>query len=91
MAVSSSNLPDVKTDGLSRGSWILAALASSTTEAVNSDEDPEHFEGWWTEVPGCQGAWGFGDTPDQSRQMLSETLEDWVVPEVDAGRSIPVF
>lgn len=91
MAVISSNLPNVKADGLSLDSWISAALASSTTEAVYGDEDPEHFEGWWTEVPGCQGAWGFGETPDLSRQMLRETLEDWVVMEVDAGRSVPVF
>lgn len=40
-----------------------SALASSATEPVYSDEDPERFEGWWTEVPGCQGAWGLSDAP----------------------------
>ena len=91
MAATSLSSPAVKADGLSLDSWISAALASSATEPVYSDEDPEHFEGWWTEVPSCQGAWGFGDTPDQSRRMLAEALEDWVLLEIDAGRSVPVF
>ena len=81
----------MKADGLSLDSWISAALASSATEPVFGDEDAERHEGWWTEVPGCQGAWGFGDTPDQSRQMLAEALEDWVLLEVNAERCVPVL
>ncbi len=91
MAVTSSNPPEVTADGLSLDSWISAALASSATEAVYGDADPEQFEGWWTEIPGCQGAWGFGETPDQSRRMLAEALEDWVLMEIDAGRDVPVY
>lgn len=91
VAVTSSNLPEVTADGLSLDSWISAALASSATEAVYADADPEKFKGWWTETPGCQGAWGFGETPDQSRRMLAEALEDWVLMETDAGRAVPAY
>lgn len=71
-------------------SWDSAALVSSTTEPIYGDDDPERFEGWRTEIPQCQGAWGFGETPDQSQQMLWEALEDRVVIAVDAGHSVPV-
>ncbi len=91
MAVTASNIPEVKADGLSLDSWISAALASASTEPVYGDEHPDHLEGWWTEIPECQGAWGFGETPDQSRRMLAEVLEDWVLLEIEAGRSVPVF
>lgn len=91
MAVTSSSNPEVKTDGLSLESWISAALASSVTESIYGDEDPDHFEGWWTEIPRCPGAWGFGETPDEARGMLAAALEDWVLMEIDAGRSVPVF
>lgn len=91
VAVTSPRNPEVMADRLSLDSWISAALASSATEPVYGDEDPEHFEGWWTEIPACQGAWGFGETPDEARQMLAETLEDWVHLEIDAGRAVPVF
>ena len=91
MAAALSGSPKVTAVGLSLDSWVSAALASSSTEPVYGDDDPEQFEGWWAEVPGCQGAWGFGDTPDQSRRMLAEALEDWVLLEIDAGRAVPAF
>ena len=46
-------------------------------------------EQWFGSVPGFEGAWVTGDTPDQVRHELLSVLRDWISARVQFGQRLP--
>ena len=42
-------------------------------------------------IPPCQGVWADGDTVEQTREILREVLEDWILVRNRHGMDIPVI
>jgi predicted RNase H-like HicB family nuclease len=53
--------------------FLTAAMARAHYEIV---EDEESYYG---EIPGFQGLWATGDSPEDCRQNLMAALEDWIL------------
>lgn len=62
---------------------IEAALPRAVYEIIQ-DEEP-----FYAEVPGLQGVWASGNTLEECRRNLAETVEDWVLLSVAKGLPVP--
>ncbi len=65
--------------------YIHAAMRRATYEIL------EDNEGFYGEIPGLQGVWGNADTLEGCREVLQESLEDWIVFRLRRGLEVPVL
>lgn len=65
--------------------YIEAAMKRAHYELI---EDEEPFYG---EVPELQGVWATGETLEECRENLIETVEDWVLFSIANGLPIPTL
>ena len=63
--------------------YIQAAMSRAHYEIVN---DPDPFYG---EIPECRGVWAVGQSLEECRQTLQESLEGWLVLRLQKGLDIP--
>lgn len=65
--------------------YIRLAMASARYEIV--EEDKTYFG----EIPEFDGLWANGETLEECRQELQETLEEWIVLSLRLNKPIPVL
>lgn len=63
------------------GAYISAAMERAWTRRIDG--------AWFSTVPGLDGAWGDGDTPEQARAELREALAGWLAVKWRFGQRIP--
>jgi len=63
--------------------YMQAALAAASHEMI---EDEEPFYG---EVAGLDGVGATGKTPEECRNNLSDSIEDWLLFSIAKGLPIP--
>ncbi len=44
---------------------------------------------YYGEIPGLDGVWANAPTPEECREELASTLEDWVVLGLQLGHELP--
>jgi predicted RNase H-like HicB family nuclease len=44
---------------------------------------------YYGEIPGLQGVWADGPTPEETERELQEVLEGWIILRLDRHLSIP--
>jgi predicted RNase H-like HicB family nuclease len=65
--------------------YIRAAMRQATYDIL-----PEG-EGYWGEIPACQGVWANAPTLEACRDELQEVLEDWMLIRVRHQLELPVI
>jgi predicted RNase H-like HicB family nuclease len=63
-------------------SYIRAAMARARVRYL--DEDQTYFG----EIPGLEGVWADGPTPEACRETLREVLEEWIM--VSLAHHLPI-
>ncbi len=63
--------------------YISAAMRSAEYEIM---EDGEYYG----EIPDFQGVWASARSLDECREILQETLEEWIVLGLKLGHSLPI-
>ena len=48
-------------------------------------------EGFYGEIPACQGVFANAESLERCRDQLAEVLEDWIVLRISQGLEIPTI
>lgn len=64
--------------------YIQRAMAHAAYETMENSR-------YFATIPGLKGLWADGDTPEDCRQNLIETLEDWIFVSLKEGLPIPAI
>jgi len=62
--------------------YINEALRRARYEIIK-DEEP-----YYGEIPGIQGVWATGNTLEECREQLKETLDEWII--LSLRRELPL-
>jgi len=65
--------------------WLAAAMKRAEYEKLEGEAL------WFGRVPGCQGAWATGDSPESCALLLESVLEGWAEMGISQGHAIPVI
>ena len=63
--------------------YINEALRRARYEIIK-DEEP-----YYGEIPGIQGVWATGNTLEECREQLKETLDEWLILSLKRDLPIP--
>jgi predicted RNase H-like HicB family nuclease len=63
--------------------YIAAALARAEYEVIDNPEP------YYAHVPGLEGVWATGETFEDCRKALIETIEEWIAIRLRHGLRIP--
>jgi predicted RNase H-like HicB family nuclease len=63
--------------------YVQAALSKAKYEII---DDPEPYYG---EIPGLRGVWATGNTLEECRQNLIDSLDSWIVARLQHGLKVP--
>jgi predicted RNase H-like HicB family nuclease len=65
--------------------YLRAAMGKAHYELLGGGE------GFYGEIPGCQGVYAQADTLEGCREELASTLEDWLLLRISRHLPIPVL
>jgi predicted RNase H-like HicB family nuclease len=65
--------------------YIQAAMAKAKYEILPDNE------GYYGEIPECQGVWANEETLEACREELQSVLEDWILLSVERHMPLPVI
>ena len=65
--------------------YLRAAMGKAHYELLGGSE------GFYGEIPGCQGVYAQADTLEGCREELASTLEDWLLLRISRHLPIPVL
>ncbi|MEZ5335113.1 MAG: type II toxin-antitoxin system HicB family antitoxin [Methanolobus sp.] len=63
--------------------YIQAALEKARYEIIEDDEP------YYGEVPELEGVWATGNTLEECRKNLEETIDEWIVFRLRKGLTLP--
>lgn len=63
--------------------YIHAALEKARYEIIDDDEP------YYGEVPELNGVWATGNTLEECRKNLEETIDEWIVFRLRKGLTLP--
>lgn len=65
--------------------YIHSAMRRARYEIMDDEE------GYYGEIPNCQGVFASANTLEACREQLAEVLEDWILLRVSRGLELPVI